>query len=92
LPTTKPKPPTEEEILEYIRRKGGEVTNDEMCAEGFGDVGRGHDTISKLRALADEGKLRLEIEHMRDTAPTGGNPFAIRVSTVIRWSLPKEKG
>ena len=89
---TKSKLPTEEEILEYIRRKGGEVTNDEMYAEKFGDVGRGHDMISKLKALADEGKLRLDIEHMGDRLPTEGNPFAIHVSMIIKWSLPKGKG
>jgi len=87
LPTTKPRLPTEAEILEYIRSCGGSVTNARMYAERFGDVGVGYDTVSRLRRLADEGKLELEIVHHRSANPLPENPSHVLVSMEIRWSL-----
>jgi len=56
------------------------VTNDEMYKEGFGDVERSWDTISKLRELADEGKLELVTGRLYDER---GHP----VKTIIVWKI-----
>ncbi len=70
--------PDQKEILRYLSNHGGSSTNDEMYREKLGDVGRGWDTIQKLKKLADEGKVRREIQHIFQ----GGRC----VRTIIRWS------
>jgi len=71
--------PTEKEILEYIARKGGEVTNDEMYRERFGDVERDGKTVALMREMADFGILELKIEHN----------FTAHTTTII-WRIKAE--
>ena len=83
--------PTEEEVYEFVKRRGS-VTNDQMYQEGYGDVGRGHDTVSKLRKLADEGKLKLNIrEVMRDHVLPGGVGYRSPEKIIITWSIMNEQ-
>ena len=73
------------EIYQFVKQRGS-VDNDTMYQEGYGDVGRGWDTVGKLRDLADEGKLKLEITHV----PACASVMALTIrgieKTVIRWS------
>ena len=67
---------TEEEIIEFIKANGGMVTNSLMGEKHFGDVEIGNKTISVMRGMADEGKLKLKITHNNYT-------------TTIEWLLPE---
>ena len=71
--------PREKDILKYLADRRGTASNDEMYRERFGDVGRGWDTILRLKKLADEGKVGREIQHVFQ----GGRC----VRTIIRWTL-----
>ena len=67
---------TEGEIIEFIKSNGGRVTDSMMLEKHFGDVEIGNKTISVMRGMADEGKLKLKITH---------NNF----TTTIEWLLPE---
>ena len=67
---------TEGEIIEFIKANGGMVTNSLMLEKHFGDVEIGNKTISVMRGMADEGKLKLKITHNKYT-------------TTIEWLLPE---
>jgi len=66
---------SEEKIIEFIKAEGGAVTNLLMREKHFGDVETGKRTISTMRKMTDEGKLRLEITHVGH-------------ATTIEWILP----
>lgn len=65
---------SKEKIIEFIKANGGSVTNSLMQERHFGDVGIGNKTISVMRRMADEGKLKLKITHASYT-------------TTIEWLL-----
>ena len=65
---------TDGEIIEFIKANGGMMTNSVMREKHFGDVEIGNKTISVMRRMADEGKLKLKITH---------NNF----TTTIEWLL-----
>ncbi len=67
---------TEGEIIEFIKANGGMMTNSVMREKHFGDVEIGNKTISVMRGMADEGKLKLKITHKMYT-------------TTIEWLLPE---
>ena len=67
---------TEGEIIEFIKANGGMMTNSVMREKHFGDVEIGNKTISVMRGMADEGKLKLKITHEMYT-------------TTIEWLLPE---
>jgi len=67
---------SEDEIITFIEANGGRVTDYLMREKHFGDVGIGNKTISVMRRMADEGKLKLEITHNNYT-------------TTIEWLLPE---
>ncbi len=67
---------TEGEIIEFIKANGGMMTNSVMLEKHFGDVEIGNKTISVMRGMADEGKLKLKITHKMYT-------------TTIEWLLPE---
>ncbi len=67
---------TEGEIIEFIKANGGMMTNSVMREKHFGDVEIGNKTISVMRGMADEGKLKLKITHKMYT-------------TTIEWILPE---
>ena len=67
---------TEGEIIEFIKANGGMMTNSVMREKHFGDVEIGNKTISVMRRMADEGKLKLKITHNNYT-------------TTIEWLLPE---
>ena len=81
--------PTKEEILRFVRERGS-VDNDTMHREGYGDVGRGWDTVGKLRELADEGKLEFEITHVPSERIRHGVTIRGIEKTVITWSAKEE--
>ena len=56
-----------------------------MYREGYGDVERGWDTVGKLRELADEGKLKLEITHVPNVRVRHGVTIRGIEKTVITW-------
>lgn len=60
MPSKIKKNVTEGEIIEFIKTKGGRVTNSFTQEKHFGDVESGNKTISVMRRMADEGKLKLE--------------------------------
>jgi len=70
---------SEKEVKEYLEQKGGSATVDEMRADGFGDIGRGWDTIRVLRKMLDKGEVEREIRHTPER------------QTIIRWILKKRK-
>jgi len=70
---------TEGEIIEFIKANGGRAANSLMREKHFGDVETGNMTISVMRSMADEGKLKLEITHNNYT-------------TTIEWLLPEVEG
>ena len=80
--------PTKEEVYEFVKRRGS-VTNDQMYQEGYGDVGRGWDTIGKLRNLMDEGKLRLEIREIPSERVRDGIVVRGVEKITITWSSIK---
>ena len=65
---------SEDEIITSIEANGGRVTDSMMLEKHFGDVEIGNKTISVMRGMADEGKLKLKITH---------NNF----TTTIEWLL-----
>ena len=65
---------SKEKIIEFIEANGGSATNSLMQERHFGDVGIGNKTTSAMREMADEGKLRMKINH------TSG-------ATTIEWIL-----
>ena len=67
---------SKEKIIEFIKANGGSVTNSLMQEKHFGDVEIGNKTISVMRGMADEGKLKLKMTH------TG-------YATTIEWLLPE---
>ncbi len=69
---------TEGEIIEFIKANGGKVANSLMREKHFGDVETGNRTISVMRRMANEGKLKLNITH-------------IDRATTIEWLLPEVK-
>jgi len=76
MPSKIKKSVTDGEIIEFIEANGGRVTNSLMGEKHFGDVGIGNMTISVMRRMADEGKLKLKITHKMYT-------------TTIEWLLPE---
>ena len=66
---------SKEKIIEFIEANGGKVTNSLMQERHFGDVGIGNHTTSVMRGMADEGKLKMKINHASYT-------------TTIEWLLP----
>ena len=70
---------SEDKIIEFIEANGRRVTDSLMLEEHFGDVGTGNKTISVMRKMADEGKLKLKITHNNYT-------------TTIEWLLPEVEG
>ena len=67
---------SEDKIITFVKANGGRVTNSLMREKHFGDVEIGKKTISVMRRMADEGKLKLKITH---------NDY----TTTIEWLLPK---
>jgi len=67
---------SEDKIITFVKANGGRVTNSLMREKHFGDVEIGKKTISVMRRMADEGKLKLKITHASYT-------------TTIEWLLPK---
>ena len=67
---------SEEKIIEFIKANDGRVTNSLMREMRFGDVEIGNKTISVMRRMADEGKLKLKIAHSN-------------YATTIEWLLPE---
>jgi len=61
-----------------------------MYQMSFGDVGRGGNTIGKLRELADEGKLELVITHI-PSEHRGQSGYRGVAKTVITWRVPRKK-
>ncbi len=53
--------PSKEEVLEKVRRAGA-ISTEQLIKEGYGDVGRGIDTVAKLRSLVEEGAIENIIE------------------------------
>ena len=70
---------TEKEVREYLEQKGGSATVDEMRADGFGDIGKGWDTIRVLRKMLEKGEVEREIRHTPER------------QTIIRWILKKRR-
>jgi hypothetical protein len=50
-----------------------------MRADGFGDIGKGWDTIRVLRKMLEKGEVEREIRHTPER------------QTIIRWILKKRK-
>jgi hypothetical protein len=67
---------SKEKIIEFIKANGGSATNSLMQERHFGDVGIGNKTTSVMRGMADEGKLKMKINHASYT-------------TTIEWLLPE---
>ena len=67
---------SEDKIITFVKANGGRVTNSLMREKHFGDVEIGKKTISVMRRMADEGKLKLKITHASYT-------------TTIEWLLPE---
>ena len=57
---------------------------------GVRGVERGWDMVGKLRELADEGKLRLEITHVPSVRVRHGVTIRGIAKTVISWSAKGE--
>lgn len=78
--------PTARDVVDYLQRSGGEATTESLYLAGFGDVGRGWQTVGLLKTMIDSGILARAIDHER--REHRGGPFPIPIAkTKITWKL-----